>query len=128
MSSELSPRPNQQTATFTDPQEAIHEIHDIVGRKWQPVVLYYLFEDGPSGFSALKRQIDGISSKMLSDSLDRLEAENLIAREVLRDRPVRVEYSLTTQGESFEPLVREMVRHGAGDDSWTDESDTSGAA
>jgi DNA-binding HxlR family transcriptional regulator len=117
MSSEL---PSQTTQTgivadlprFADPQEAIRSMHDVLGRKWHPVLLYHLLDDGPLGFSALKDRTDGISSKMLSESLDDLQSAGLVSRELLSDQPVRVEYSLTARGRALEPLLAEMVRWG----------------
>nr|WP_267638514.1 helix-turn-helix domain-containing protein [Halovenus rubra] len=88
-------------------------MQDIVGRKWHPILVYRLLDDGPLGFSALKERVDGISSKMLSESLDELQAEGLVSRKLLNDQPVRVEYSLTARGRSLEPLVTEMVQWGS---------------
>ena len=117
MSSE-SPSQTAQTGLgvdlprFADPQEAIRSMHDVLGRKWHPVLLYHLLDDGPLGFSALKDRTDGISSKMLSESLDDLQSAGLVSRELLSDQPVRVEYSLPARGRGLEPLLAEMVRWG----------------
>jgi DNA-binding HxlR family transcriptional regulator len=118
MSSE-SPSQTAQTGIvadlprFADPQEAIRSMHDVLGRKWHPVLLYHLLDDGPLGFSALKDRTDGISSKMLSESLDDLQSANLVSRELLSDQPVRVEYSVTPRGQALESLLAEMVRWGS---------------
>jgi len=98
---------------FTDPGDVLLSMQAVVGRKWQPVIVYHLLEAGPLGFSALKDRTDGISSKMLSESLDDLEAAGLVAREVVSDKPVRVEYALTEEGKSLEGLVHEMVSWGS---------------
>jgi DNA-binding HxlR family transcriptional regulator len=98
---------------FADPQQAIRSMHDVLGRKWHPILLYHLLDDGPLGFSALKDRTDGISSKMLSESLDDLQSAGLVSRELLSDQPVRVEYSLTARGQALEPLLAEMVRWGS---------------
>jgi DNA-binding HxlR family transcriptional regulator len=78
------------------------------------------------GFSALKDRVDDISSKMLSESLDDLEAAGLVDRRLLSDKPVRVEYELTEDGRSLEPLITEMVNWGAEHDVSADESETAG--
>lgn len=108
-----------QKSLFADAEEALHGIQAIVGRKWHPIVLYYLLTDGPLRFSTLKNRVDGISSKMLSTSLSNLEDNGLITRDVISEQPVRVEYTLTERGESLETLITEMVawgsEHGAGD-------------
>ena len=81
---------------------------DLIGKKWHPVILHRLLKNGPLGFNALKDEVDGISSKVLSDSLDDLEEKTLVARDVVSEKPFRVEYSLTERGESIRPLITEM--------------------
>jgi DNA-binding HxlR family transcriptional regulator len=98
---------------FGDADEIILSMQDIVGRKWQPIILYHLLDEGPLGFSALKDRIAGISSKMLSESLSDLENAALVTRTLLSDQPLRVEYSLTDRGASLEPLLAEMVAWGS---------------
>ncbi|WP_276300107.1 winged helix-turn-helix transcriptional regulator [Halorussus lipolyticus] len=80
----------------------------LVGKKWHPVVIHRLLDGGPMGFNELKDDVGGISSKVLSDSLDDLEEKQLVNREIVSEKPVRVNYSLTEQGESLEPLIYEM--------------------
>ena len=98
---------------FADGESVLHEMRAIFGRKWQPILVYRLLEDGSTGFSALKGEIDGISSKMLSESLTDLEDADLIERTQVDDSPVRVEYALTERGRTLEPVIREMVRWGS---------------
>jgi DNA-binding HxlR family transcriptional regulator len=71
----------------------------MIGKKWHPVIIHRLLDNGPSGFNELKAEVDGISSKVLSDSLEDLEDKQLISREIVSEKPVRVEYSLTEYGE-----------------------------
>lgn len=80
----------------------------LVGKKWHPVIVHRLLENGPLGFNALKEEIDGISSKVLSDSLEDLETKRLVDREIVSEKPVRVEYSLTEIGESLRPVIFAM--------------------
>jgi len=96
----------------TDAEETLVSMQAVVGRKWQPVIIYTLLKEGTLGFSSLKEQIDDISSKMLSDSLDTLETAGLVTRSVVNDRPVRVEYALTDSGEALEPLLTDMIEWG----------------
>jgi DNA-binding HxlR family transcriptional regulator len=80
---------------------------DILGRKWHPLILYSLLEESQLGFSELKREVDGISGKMLSESLELLVSEyGLIERRSTENS--RVYYSLTDQGEALEPLLVAM--------------------
>ncbi len=80
----------------------------IIGKKWHCVIIHRLLENGPLGFSALQTEVDGISSKVLSDSLSDLEEKQLINREIVNEKPVRVEYSLTDTGQSLEPVIFAM--------------------
>jgi len=80
----------------------------LIGKKWHPVIVHRLLEAGPLGFNALKREVDGISSKVLSDTLDDLEENDLVDREIVSEKPIRVEYSLTGFGRSLEPVVFAM--------------------
>jgi DNA-binding HxlR family transcriptional regulator len=80
----------------------------LIGKKWHPVIIHRLLEEGPLGFNALKEEVDGISSKVLSDSLEDLEEETLVNREIVSEKPFRVEYSLTDRGDSLAPVIYEM--------------------
>lgn len=97
---------------FDDPTDVLLSMQDIVGRKWNPVILYALSSEGAMGFSALKGHAKGISSKMLSESLDSLTASGLVTREIVSEQPFRVEYSLTETGESLGQLVADLVQWG----------------
>ena len=95
---------------FVDPGEAFDSIQAITGRKWHLRIVYHLLSDGPLGFSDLKNSLDGISSKMLSESLSSLEDERLVAREIVSDQPVRIEYSLTERGAALQPAVDALLQ------------------
>jgi DNA-binding HxlR family transcriptional regulator len=85
----------------------------ILGRKWHPVIIHRLLQSQPCGFNELQEAVDGISSKVLSDSLETLEQEyDLVDREIVSDKPFRVAYSLTDRGESLEPVVIAMDEWG----------------
>ena len=80
----------------------------LIGKKWHPVIVHRLLEHGPSGFNELKTSVDGISSKVLSDSLEDLEENQLVIREIISEKPFRVQYSLTDHGQSLEPVIVSM--------------------
>lgn len=84
----------------------------LIGRKWHPVIVHRILENGPLGFNALKEEVDGISSKVLSDTLDDLEEKTLVDRSIVNEKPFRVEYSLTDRGESLQPVIVAMVEWG----------------
>jgi DNA-binding HxlR family transcriptional regulator len=97
---------------FADVDAAFSDIHEILGRKWHLRIVYHLLEDGPLGFSDLKGRLDGISSKMLSESLSSLEEDSLVTRKIVSDQPVRVEYSLTERGAALETVIEELLQWG----------------
>ena len=80
----------------------------LIGKKWHPVIVHRLIENGPLGFNALQEEVGGISSKVLSDTLDDLGEKDIVNREIVNEKPVRVEYSLTEFGESLEPVIFAM--------------------
>jgi DNA-binding HxlR family transcriptional regulator len=84
----------------------------ILGKKWHPVIIDRLLEDEALGFNALKERIDGVSSKVLSQSLEDLEEKQLVEREIVSEKPFRVEYSLTEYGRGLEPVIDEMFEWG----------------
>jgi DNA-binding HxlR family transcriptional regulator len=85
----------------------------LIGKKWHPVIVHRLIENGPLGFNALKEEVDGVSSKVLSDSLDDLEEKRLVDRAIINEKPFRVEYSLTERGRSLEPVITAMREWGS---------------
>lgn len=82
------------------------DILDLVASKWSTLIIGKL-EDGPHRFGQLRRAVPGITQKMLTQTLRRLEQDGLVHREVLvQMRPPQVEYSLTELGQSItEPLA-----------------------
>lgn len=81
---------------------------EIIGKKWHPVVISTLLADDRRGFNDLKETLDGISDKVLSDCLDDLQSVGLVSREVIDDKPVRVEYSLTEAGNDLESVIDDL--------------------
>lgn len=84
----------------------------VLGRKWHPVIVQRLLERGPMGFGDLESSIDGVSGKVLSESLTDLEEKGLVDRTVVDAKPVRVQYSLTEHGEGLEEAIDAL--HGWG--------------
>ena len=80
------------------------QILDRVGDKWAVLILL-LVRDEPMRFNALRRAIEGISQKMLSQVLKSLERDGLIRRRVIATVPVTVEYSITPLGATLSNAV-----------------------
>jgi len=110
MSHSVRHRATSQTGTVrATPKDDLVETSQILGRKWQTVIVHRLLRDGPMGFSDLKEEIDSISSKVLSDNLAELEDAGLVARDLVQTRPLRVEYSLTPAGEGLDSVVTAIL-------------------
>ncbi|WFE29947.1 helix-turn-helix domain-containing protein [Solwaraspora sp. WMMD791] len=70
---------------------------DLLANKWSALALGAL-EDGPLRFGALRDRLQGVSPKVLTHTLRRLEEHGLVTREVFAEVPLRVEYTLTPLG------------------------------
>lgn len=81
--------------------ELVNETIGRVADKWTLLVLESLEEAGPKRFSALAREVPGISQKMLTQTLRQMEREGLVNRTVYPEVPPRVEYALTKLGHSL---------------------------
>ncbi|EJQ00551.1 winged helix-turn-helix transcriptional regulator [Bacillus cereus] len=90
---------------YSCPVEAIVEV---IGGKWKGVILYHLL-DGKKRFNELKRLKPNITQRMLTLQLRELEADGIVHREVYREVPPKVEYSLTELGESLRPIILLMM-------------------
>src|SRR5450756_3256423 len=77
---------------------------DRIADKWAVLVLG-LLADRPVRFTQLRRQIEGISQKMLSQTLKSLERDGLVLRKVTPTVPVTVEYSITPLGRTLSATV-----------------------
>ncbi len=78
---------------------------DLIADKWTAIVVYALAR-GTMRFGQLRREIEGVSQKMLTQTLRNLERDGLVERKVYPTVPPKVEYSLTPLGETLtEPLA-----------------------
>jgi DNA-binding HxlR family transcriptional regulator len=81
----------------------------LIGDTWAVVVVQGL-ADGPRRYSELHARIGGISKKMLTQTLRRLEANGLVARREIAAAPPGTEYALTSLGATLVPAVRALSR------------------
>ena len=79
----------------------------LIGSKWKLLILRDLMAR-PWRFNELHRDLEGISQKVLTDSLRQLEADGIVTRTVYAEVPPRVEYSLSGLGESMRPILDAM--------------------
>ena len=79
----------------------------LIGNKWKLLIIRNLLER-PWRFNELKKSLDGISPKVLTDSLRSMETDGIITRTVYAEVPPRVEYALSELGESLRPILDAM--------------------
>ncbi len=84
----------------------------LIGSKWKLLIMRNLLVR-PWRFNELQKSLDGISQKVLTDSLRSMEADGIITRTVYPEVPPRVEYALSELGESMRPIIKSMENWGA---------------
>lgn len=83
----------------------------IIGSKWKLLIMRNLLAR-PWRFNELKKDLEGISQKVLTDSLRSMEDDGIITRTVYPEVPPRVEYALSELGESMRPILDAMCEWG----------------
>ena len=83
----------------------------LVGSKWKLLILRNLLAR-PWRFNELRKNLEGISQKVLTDSLRSMEEDSIITRTVYPEVPPKVEYALSELGESMRPIIRAMEQWG----------------
>ena len=83
----------------------------IIGSKWKLLIMRNLLAR-PWRFNELKKDLEGISQKVLTDSLRSMEADGIVTRTVYAEVPPRVEYALSPLGESMGPIIMAMRQWG----------------
>ena len=83
----------------------------LIGSKWKLLILRNLLHR-PWRFNELKNSLEGISQKVLTDSLRSMEDNGIITRTVYPEVPPRVEYALSELGESMRPIIAAMEQWG----------------
>ena len=83
----------------------------LIGSKWKLLIMRDLLAR-PWRFNELKKDLEGISQKVLTDSLRSMEADGIITRTVYPEVPPRVEYALSDIGESMRPIIDSMAAWG----------------
>ena len=83
----------------------------LIGSKWKLLILRNL-RIRPWRFNELQRDLEGVSQKVLTDSLRAMEDDGIITRTVYPEVPPRVEYALSPLGESMGPILDAMAKWG----------------
>ncbi|MCW3794437.1 helix-turn-helix transcriptional regulator [Paenibacillus sp. LS1] len=90
---------------------ALNKVQKVIGGKWKLLILWYLL-DRPKRFGEIKRAFPDTTQSMLTKQLRELEEDNLVHREVFKEVPPHVEYSLTNLGKGFVPILESMNEWG----------------
>lgn len=91
---------------------SIEKALNVLQGKWTFLILRDLFE-GTKRFGELRKSLQGISPKTLSERLKELEEKGIVIRTAYPTIPPTVEYNLTEKGQSLKPLIKEMKMWGA---------------
>jgi DNA-binding HxlR family transcriptional regulator len=86
-----------------------HRAVELIGRRWSGAIIQILLQR-PSRYAELRAAVPDITDRMLSERLRELEEEAIVARTVIPDTPVRVEYSLTAKGRALAPALDAIGR------------------
>lgn len=92
-------------------KDPIRIYNELLGGKWRLLIIYQLFQN-TQRFKDLTANIVGITPRMLTKELRILEKYNLVEKEVYREVPPRVEYSLTDEGIKLYPLIESIIQFG----------------
>lgn len=96
-----------------------HKAVELIGRRWSGAIIQIL-RQRPSRYAELRAAIPDITDRMLSERLRELEDEEIVARTVIPETPVRVEYSLTSKGRALAPAL-DAIGHWA--EKWVEAAD-----
>lgn len=93
------------------PQCPVATTVQIIGSKWKLLILRNLLTR-PWRFNELRKNLEGISQKVLTDSLRSMEEDGIVTRTMYPEVPPRVEYALSELGESIRPIIDAMAEWG----------------
>ena len=79
----------------------------LIGSKWKLLIMRNLLSR-PWRFNELRKDLEGVSQKVLTDSLRSMEEDGIVIRTVFPEGPPRVEYSLSELGQSLRPIMDAM--------------------
>jgi DNA-binding HxlR family transcriptional regulator len=87
---------------------SFHQAIELIGRRWTGAIVFVLLKSR-CRFATLRDAIPAITDRMLSERLQELEKEGIVARTVFPETPVRVEYALTRKGHALATAVDALV-------------------
>ncbi len=97
---------NQNSTTICIPMS---KLQSVIGGKWKILILWYISYYKVQRFGELLHRLEGITQSTLTKQLRELEHDGFIHREIYKQIPPKVEYSLTPFGEKFIPVLQTMM-------------------
>ena len=104
-------RGNRQSAAVTEACP-VRDVLDRVGDKWSALIVREL-DHGPRRFGVLRRAVEDISQRMLTETLRNLQRDGFISRKVIPTTPPQVEYALTPLGASLQQALGALAQWSA---------------
>ncbi|WP_081157999.1 winged helix-turn-helix transcriptional regulator [Ensifer aridi] len=98
--------------TNTFPGCPVESALSFIDGKWKGVILYHLMTEGTLRFNELRRRVPSVTQRMLTKQLRELEEAGLLSRTVFPVVPPRVDYALTSRGESLRPVIMALKAWG----------------
>ncbi len=108
-SPETNSRINDAMIQESDPAaELVISAISILGDKWLVFIVHQLLH-GPKRHGEIRRAVPGVSQRMLTRTLQKMEAHSLLTRKVLREKPLTVQYELTQRGHTLKAPLSAMA-------------------
>jgi len=85
----------------------VEHAFEILGKKWTGLILRHLMTE-TCRFNEIQDAIPELSGRMLTERMKELEAEGIVIRTVIPERPIKIQYSLTDKGLQLEPVIRSI--------------------
>jgi len=98
--------------TLTSSECGIDYTLSIMGGKWKPLILWFLAKNGTKRYGEIRKFIPTVTNKMLSQQLKELVADDLIHRKDFKVIPPKVEYKITSKGNTLVPILDFMCAWG----------------
>lgn len=90
--------------------QPIFDLIAILSKKWVLLVIHSLLVTDSKHFNDIKKELDGISSRMLSQRLTELEKAGFVIRSISKKKPTSITYTLTKKGNNLISLYKVLVR------------------
>lgn len=87
----------------------MNTMQSVLNGKWKIIILWYIAFYKVQRFGELMRRLDGITQSTLTKQLRELESDGFLHREIYKEIPPKVEYTLTELGQSFIPILNAMM-------------------